>query len=315
MVVALQLLIGLLLITLGGEALVRGAGRVAKLLGVPAVVVALTLVAFGTSCPELAVNVTASYRDASELALGNIIGSNIANILLVLGLASVVRPLSVHLDLIRRESPFLLFLHLLLAGLIVDGVLGRFDGAILVVIGLGYLVLLVRAARRARLERNGERDPREKHDPWRQTGLAVLGMGMLLLGAHWFVNGALALTEAFSLSQRVVGLTVAAVGTSLPEIGASVAATLRRQSDLAIGNAVGSCIFNLVFVLGLTSMLQPMTVSLGIADGVGIDLGVATAASAILIPILWTSRKVVRIEGVFLLTGYAAFITYLVVMR
>lgn len=314
MVVAIQLLVGLLLITLGGEALVRGAGRVAKLLGVPAVVVALTLVAFGTSCPELAVNVTASYRDASELALGNIMGSNIANILLVLGLASVVRPLSVHLDLIRRESPFLLLLHLLLAGLIIDQELGRLDGVILVVLGLGYLVVLVRAARRARLERS-EPAPTGKHDPWRQTGLAILGMGMLLLGAHWFVNGALALTETFSLSQRVVGLTVAAVGTSLPEIGASVAASLRRQSDLAIGNAVGSCIFNLVFVLGLTSILQPMPVSLGLADGVGIDLGVATAASAILVPILWTSRKVVRIEGVFLLTGYATFITYLVLAR
>lgn len=312
--VALQLLLGLLLITLGGEALVRGAGRVAKQLGVPAVMVALTLVAFGTSCPELAVNVTASLRDASDLALGNIIGSNIANILLVLGLAAVVRPLVVHLDLIRRESPFLLSLHLLLAFLVMDGTLGRIDGAVLSVIGLGYLTLLIRAARRARLAREKTAE-RHQYKIGIQVGLTLLGAGMLLLGARWFVGGALELVKILHMSERVVGLTVAALGTSLPEIGASLVATLRRQSDLAIGNAVGSCIFNLVFVLGLTAMMRPMTVSLALADGVGLDLGVAAAASAVLIPILWTGRKIVRLEGVFMLTGYVTFITYLIVAR
>ncbi len=312
--VALHLLLGLLLITLGGEALVRGAGRVAKQLGVPAVMVALTLVAFGTSCPELAVNVTASYRDASDLALGNIIGSNVANILLVLGLAAVVRPLAVHLDLIRRESPFLLFLHLLLAGLVMDGNLGRVDGAVLSIIGLGYLTILIMSARKARLKLE-DREREKTHNVWAQTGLTLLGAGMLLMGARWFVAGALDLVKILDMSQRVVGLTVAALGTSLPEIGASLVATLRRQSDLAIGNAVGSCIFNLVFVLGLTAMIRPMTVDLALASGVGLDLGVAAAASAVLIPILWTGRRIVRIEGVLMLTGYATFVTYLIVAR
>ncbi len=313
MIVAVEIIVGLLLITAGGEALVRGAGRVAKLLGVPTVVVALTLVAFGTSCPEFAVNVTASLRDATDLALGNIIGSNIANILLVLGLAAVVRPLAVHLDLIKRESPFLLALHLLLVVLILDGKLGRWDGLILVGVGTVYLLLLVRAARRARLAEENPAPAAPKAAIGKHAAMAVLGMAMLLGGAHWFVAGALELVTILDLSERVVGLTVAAIGTSLPEIGASVVASLRKQGDLAIGNALGSCIFNLVFVLGLTTAIQPMPVALGSADGVGVDLAVATAASAVLIPILWTSRKIVRVEGILMLIGYAAFVTYLVI--
>jgi len=314
-IVAVELIAGLLLITAGGEALVRGAGRVAKLLGVPAVMVALTLVAFGTSCPELAVNVTASMRDATDLALGNIIGSNIANLLLVLGLASVVRPLAVHLDLIKRESPFLLSLHLLLVVLILDGRLDRWDGLILVVVGLFYLGFLIRAARRAKLAEEEPTPPAKKGAIGLQAGLAIAGMAMLLLGAHWFVAGALELVGILGLSERVVGLTVAAIGTSLPEIGASVVASLRRHADLAIGNAIGSCIFNLVFVLGLTTAIRPMPVALATADGVGIDLAVATAASALLIPILWTSRRIVRFEGIAMLTGYGVYVAYLVLNR
>ncbi len=313
MAVAFYLVVGLVLITLGGEGLVRGAGRTAKTLGVPAVVIALTLVAFGTSTPELAVNVTAAGKDATELALGNIIGSNIANILLVLGLAAVVRPVPVHLDLIRRESPFLLGLQLLLIALVLDGRLGRVDGIVLVAVGSAYVAVLVRAARRARLE--GADDPLEEDgEPrplWFSIGLTVVGLAVLLVGAHWFVLGALELSEVLGLSQRFVGLTVAAIGTSLPELASSLIASLRRQPDLAIGNAVGSCIFNLVVVLGVTVIVRPIQVDPSFQGGIGVDLCVAAAVMAVLWPIVWTGQRIARVEGGLLLSGYAGWLLFL----
>jgi len=311
----LFLLAGLVLITLGGEAIVTGAGRVAKALGVPAVVIALTLVAFGTSFPEMAVNVTAAMRDATDLAMGNIIGSNIANILLVLGLASLVRPLSVHLDLIRRESPFLVLLQAGLLLMLMDGKLGWIDGSTLVGIGLLYLALLTRAARRARLDTADDPEraqARRKYPIWLSVTITVFGFVLLFLGARWFVRGALDLVELFGLSQRVMGLTVAAIGTSLPEIASSTMAAWRRQADLAVGNAVGSCIFNLVFVLGLTSIIHPIPVSLDFATGMGVDLWVAIGASVLLLPILWTGHRIVRAEGVLLLGSYVAYMVWLI---
>jgi len=313
LVVAFYLVVGLVLIVLGGEGLVRGAGRTAKMLGVPTVVIALTLVAFGTSTPELAVNVTAASRDATDLALGNILGSNIANILLVLGLAALIRPVPVHLDLIRREAPFLLGIQLLLIVLLLDGRLGRFDGAALVGIALVYIAILVRAARQARLEGadNPLADKGKTRPLWFQVALTVVGLGVLLIGAHWFVQGALQLTEMLGLSERFVGLTVAAIGTSLPELSSALIASLRRQPDLAIGNAVGSCIFNVLVVLGVTVMVYPMEVSPGFRDGIGVDLCVAAAVAAVLWPIIWTGQRVARLEGGLLLAAYGGWLTYL----
>ena len=313
----LILLAGIALITLGGEAIVSGSGQIAKSLGVPAVVIALTLVAFGTSFPELAVNVTAACRDATDLAMGNILGSNIANILLVLGLASLVRPLRVHLDLIRRESPFLQFVQVGLIVLVLDGELGRFDGGLLLLLGAGYLTLLIQATRKARLANgHGEWRPRKNLRPiWLSTLITLIGFGLLFWGARWFVRGALELVELMDLSQRVVGLTVAALGTSLPEIASSVTAAYRKQSDLAVGNVVGSCIFNLVFVLGMTATIHPIPVSLDLHTGMGVDMGVAVAAVLVLIPILWTGYRVVRLEGVLLLGGYATYMTYLLLWQ
>ena len=301
---------GLVLITLGGEAIVRGAGQVAKALGVPAVVIALTLVAFGTSFPELAINVTAAMRDATDLAIGNVIGSNIANILLVLGLASLVRPLSVHLDLIKRESPFLFILQLGLVLLVVDGTLGRIDGMIFLAIGAVYMVVLVQATRRARLDR--DEHPGSNRPIWLSVTLSLLGFVLLYVGARWFVRGALELVVLLDLSQRVVGLTVAALGTSMPEIASSVMAAYRGKSDLAVGNVLGSCILNLVFVLGVTATIHPIPVSLSFADGMGVDMVVVVLATAVLIPILVTGHRVVRLEGGLLLSGYVLYIGYLV---
>lgn len=316
MSIALSLIIGLALITVGGEALIRGAGSTANRLGIPKVVIALTIVAFGTSSPELAVNVSAACRDATDLAFGNIIGSNIANLLLVLGLASLVMPPRVHLDLIRRETPVLLGMHLLLVGLVLDGRLGHLDGVILAVVGLIYMAVLLRAARKARLKMLEEaQGDTQQHKPiWIAVIYMAAGFGGLTLGASWFVDGALEVATLFDLSPRFIGLTLAAIGTSLPELMASLVASLRRQPDLAVGNAIGSCIFNLVFVLGLTSAIHPIDIDLALGTGSGVDLGVAVLASAIVIPILWTGRRVDRWEGALLLGGYIAYITYLFVV-
>ncbi len=316
MTVVLFLVAGLALISLGGEGLVRGAGATARRFGVSTVVVALTLVAFGTSSPELAVNTSAAFRDATDLAFGNVLGSNIANLLLVLGLAALVFPPDVHLDLIRRESPLLLALHVLLVILVLDGRLGRVDGAILLACAAVYLGVLVRVGRRTRLPEGidpGEAAGRGTLPLWRAILYVIGGLGGLTLGAHLFVGGALELVDMLGVSQRVVGLTVAAIGTSLPEISASVIASLRRTPDLAVGNAIGSCIFNLAIVLGLTSLLHPLPIDASVRGGVGVDLAVAIAAAALLVPVLSTGRRIDRIEGAVLLTGYGAYLTYLAV--
>jgi len=311
LVAAISVVVGLALITLGGEAIVRGAGRVAKALGVPSVVIALTLVACGTSFPELGINMMAAFRDATDLAMGNVIGSNIANILLVLGLASVVRPLSVHLDLIKRESPFLFALQGGLVLLVLDGQLGRFDGLLLLTIGAVYMIALIRATRRAQLNGVEDAKPTPGQRIWVSVLLSLAGFGMLYLGARWFVRGALELVVLLDLSQRVVGLTVAALGTSAPEIASSVTAAYRGKSDLAVGNVLGSCIFNLVFVLGVTATIYPIPVSLDFATGMGIDMAVVVLATVVLIPILVTGHRVVRAEGILLLLGYVLYIGYL----
>lgn len=313
---------GAVLLIGGAELLVRGSSRLAVSAGISPLVVGLTVVAFGTGAPELAVTVGSTWSGESDVALGNVIGSNIANILLILGLSALVAPLVVAQQLVRLDVPLLVGASVLTLVLSLDGSIGRGDGLLLFALIVAYTVFLVRQSRReersvakeyeeAYGEPYGDREsPRRGGWPL-DVGLAVLGLALLVIGANWLVSAAVGAAEALGVSQLVIGLTIVAVGTSLPEVATSVLATLRGNRDIAVGNVVGSSIFNLLAVLGLGGLLAP--------DGIGVppgaltfDLPIMIATAVAALPIFFTGYCIQRWEGAVFLAYYAAFTLYLV---
>jgi cation:H+ antiporter len=264
-------LAGFALLTFGADFLVRGASRVAVRLSVSSVVIGLTIVAFGTSLPELMVVVIANLetRGANDIAIGNIIGSNIANIGLILGIAALMASVRVETDLVRREIPLLIGLSVLFIILSWNGQLGRVEGAILA-IGLVaftyYSYTNVRSATpesTKRLEAVQSLDPaiaKANGTPWRDAGLIILGLVMLVFGADWLVSAAESLARAFGISELVIGLTLVAVGTSLPELATTLAAVRQNDANIAVGNAIGSNLFNMLFIGGTGALIRPLTV-------------------------------------------------------
>lgn len=306
----LLLLAGFVLLVAGAEALVRGAVRLAGATGLSPLVIGLTVVAFGTSAPEFAASVGAALQGVPDLALGNIIGSNVANVLLILGMTALAAPLVVSRQMVRMDAPILVGVSLLAFALAADGALGRGDGLLLLAGGIAYTLLLVWI---------GKRSPDDAVVPdveaapvnwWRDLAFVAAGLAMLVLGARWLVAGAVSVAEAFGLSELVIGLTVIAIGTSLPELATSILAAVRGQRDLAVGNIVGSCIFNLLLVLGATAAIAPG----GIPVGPGVlafDLPVMTAVALACLPIFFTGHCIARWEGALFLGYYIAYTAYL----
>jgi len=307
---------GLALLVLGADVLVRGASRLSLRLGVAPLVVGLTVVSFGTSAPELAISIKAALDGQTDLAMGNVVGSNIFNILFILGLSALVAPLVVDRQLVRQEVPILVGLSMLVAWLAMDGRIGRFDGAVLVALLVGYSLLLYRQGSRAR--------PADVSDPLLpvatggvadrlpvQLGMIVLGLVMLVFGSRWLVEAAVTFAAMLGISPLVVGLTIVSAGTSLPEVATSVIAAMRGEREIAVGNALGSCIFNLVCVLGISAMVAPS--GLGVAPGLlSFDLPVMIAVSVACLPVLFTGHLIARWEGAMLLAYYVFYTTYLV---
>jgi len=303
---------GLVLLAAGAEGLVRGAGAVALRFGVAPLVVGLTIVAFGTGSPEFVLSVQAAAGGSGGIALGNVVGSNISNIALVLGVAALVRPMVVQARLIRREVPVMIVATFGLAALLWDGGLSRLDGAVLVAGAVAYVVLAYFGARRgdlpvvaaefdAALER--ERSLRV------ELLLVAVGLGALLLGATVLLRGAVSLAAAVGVSEVVVGLTVIAIGTSLPELATSVTAARRRQADVAFGNAVGSNAINILAVLGAAALVRPIP-----AGGLRpLDLAVFLVSAVALLPLMARGSVLNRWEGGVLVAGYAAYLVSLVV--
>jgi cation:H+ antiporter len=299
---------GLVLLALGAEGLVRGSSSIALRMGVTPLVVGLTIVAFGTGSPEMIVSLQAALAGSSDLALGNIVGSNIANIALILGLAALARPLHVRSALLWREAPIMIGVTLLLILLLRDGELGRVDGAILFAGALAYTVGTYLAARQ---DRNAEvaaefsqEMPEVQSSTGRSVVLVVAGFVGLLLGAHVLVDGAVVIARALGMSQVVIGLTVIAIGTSLPELATSVVAALRNDADVAFGNVLGSNILNILLILGVVAMIQPIS-----ATGLrSLDLAAMAGSAVLLYPLLWRGRILSRWEGGFLLAGYVAYL-------
>ncbi|NDP48841.1 MAG: calcium/sodium antiporter [Sulfuriferula multivorans] len=309
---------GLIALVLGAELLVRGASKLALSFGISPLVVGLTVVAFGTSSPELAVSVQSAWSGRVDIALGNVIGSNIFNILFILGVSALITPLVVHRQLVRQEVPLLVGVSLLLWALSSDGGIGHVDGLIFVTLLVGYTVLVIRQSRRetaADREVNGEA-PLIDEQAWdRHWGvqllLVVAGLALLILGSNWLVDAAVTLARQLGMSELIVGLTIVAIGTSLPEVATSVMAALRGQRDIAVGNVIGSCIFNILAVLGISASIAPGALLVP-SSLLAFDLPVMVAVTVACLPIFFTGHLIARWEGGVFLAYYIAYTTYLI---
>ncbi len=308
-------LLGGTLLIAGAELLVRGASRVSVAAGISPLVVGLTVVAFGTSSPELAVTVGSAYAGQAGVALGNVIGSNIFNILFILGLAALIRPLRVAQQLVRLDVPLVITASGVTLLLALDGRIGRVDGLVLTAGVVAYTWFLVRQSRREPVEIEAEYEGAfgagSRSHLAANVALIVAGLGMLVVGARWLVEAAVSTATTLGVSEFVIALTVVAAGTSLPEVATSVLAAVRGELDIAVGNVVGSCIFNLLAVLGLGSVVAPAGVP--VPDGaLTFDIPVMIAVAIATLPIFFTGYTVSRWEGAVFLGYYTAYTVYLV---
>jgi cation:H+ antiporter len=302
----LSLIIGLLLLVTGAEMLVRGGGQLAMALRVPAMVVGLTVVAFGTSSPELIVCVTAALEASTDMALANVNGSNIANILLVLGLAALVAPLTVDRMLMRREVPTCLALQAMVPISCYDGVISRGDGLLLLSGGICYYAWVMYEAlggRRASMADDDE-PPASGGALWVHGAMLVGGLGVLVIGANLFVAGAEEVALSLGMSQRFVGLTVVALGTSAPEVVTGMVSAYRGEVELAVGNSLGSNLLNISMVLGITALITPIVLTDPAANQ---DMMAALVATSLLIPIV-LKGSISRVEGAALTGGYVVYV-------
>jgi len=298
------ILIGIIFLCFGAESLVRGSSRLAEKFGIPPLIIGLTVVAFGTSSPELLVSISAALKGSSDVAMGNVVGSNIFNIAVILGLTALIRPPRVHLDLIRREIPIMLVVTVVASVLVLWGAVPRLAGMALFAGLCAYLVFSIRMA--GRQNNLGEfKLPETRAIPvWACCLLILAGLGILAFGSHLFVTGAVKTARQFGLSEAVIGLTIVAAGTSLPELATSLVAAIKRESDVAIGNIVGSNIFNILGILGLTASILPLEVS-----GVGVvDAGFMLGISLLLLPFAFSQKLISRWEGGVFLCIYLFYL-------
>ena len=303
------------MLIVGADLLVRGASRLAEAMGISPLVVGLTVVAFGTSAPELAVSVRSAYSGggAEDIAIGNVLGSNICNILLILGVSAVIAPLVVSRNLVRRDVPIMIGATVLLYLLALDGRIGRVDGLILAGGAVAYTTLALRRGRREEKELRASGGPvPSRRGPLGITvdaAMTVIGLAMLVIGAGWFVSGAVSVARTLGVSELVVGLTVVALGTSLPELATSAMASIRGQRDIAVGNVVGSNLFNILLVLGVASAVSPQGIQVR-ATVIAFDLPVVLAATFACMPIFFTGFRISRLEGALFLCYYGLYLIF-----
>ncbi|MEZ5492678.1 MAG: calcium/sodium antiporter [Gammaproteobacteria bacterium] len=305
------LILGFVILGFGAELLVRGSSTLALKLGIRPLVIGLTVVAFGTSAPELAVSIESALGGRSSIALGNVIGSNIANIGLILGLMALITPLTIELQLIKKQIPLMIASSLLLWLLLLDDQLGFVDGLFLSAGLIGFLLFSYQQARKDQatcqlIEANPIITTPSK-PAFYYILMLMLGIAMLIYGSALFVDSAVELARLLGISQAVIGLTLIAAGTSIPELATSLVAALKKEPGLAVGNIVGSNLFNILGILGITAMLSTVA---GSEFGL-VDLGVMLSYAIILLPFAWTSLRISRIEGFTLLGGYVAYMLYL----
>ncbi|MGI9419015.1 MAG: calcium/sodium antiporter [Geminicoccaceae bacterium] len=300
-----HLLLGLVLMLAGGEGLVRGAVALAERLGISPLVIGVTLIGFGTSAPELATCIDAALIGAPGIAVGNVIGSNIANVLLILAVGAMIYPIASEPRALRRDGTVLVVSALVCAAVVASGHVGRWVGAALLSGLIAYLILTALDDHRRHRERRDDAVGSRSGAALFDLALAVLGLGAVLAGAHLLVKGAVELAGDLGVSEAVIGLTVIAVGTSLPELATAVTASIKRQGALAFGNVIGSNIFNALGIFGATALVKPIDVP---ADVVGFDIWVMLGATAALLVFAITHSRVSRREGAVLLAGYIGYL-------
>jgi cation:H+ antiporter len=311
----LILVSGLLLLTFGAHLLVKGGVGLAARLGLTPLVIGLTIMAYGTSSPEIVVSVQASLRDSAAIAIGNVIGSNLCNLALILGICSLVCPMTAAAEVIRREVPIMIGVTLVAVAVLADGRLQRWDGILLL---LGLVAYTWVAVRLARKETGGRADQEFAQEIGpapptlvRAIVFTLIGLGLLTYGSDLFVEGAVSIARKFGLSDIVIGLTVVAIGTSLPELATSVVAALKGESDVAIGNIVGSNLFNLLGILGLVGVM-------GETDTGGltwVDLAVLVAVTVAILPLVRTGGRISRGEGALLLATYIIYTGWMIMRQ
>jgi cation:H+ antiporter len=315
---------GLAALVIGAELLVRGASKAALSFGISPLVVGLTVVAFGTSAPEAAVSLGAVLTERSDMAVGNVVGSNIFNVLFILGLSAIIAPLAVSTQIVRQEVPVVIGASVLLLVLALDGSLGLFDGLLLFGLLLAYTTYVVIQSRAETREAQAEYDAELRpaaSGAWDsrvpvQLALIAAGLVALVLGSEWLVSASVAFARQLGVSDLVIGLTIVAAGTSMPEVATSLAAALRGERDIAIGNVLGSSVFNILGCLGLSALVSGFVSSTGglavPPSALHFDIWVMLAVALACLPIFMTGREIARWEGALFLLYYAAYAAYLI---
>lgn len=301
---------GLIMLFIGAEGLIRGSSNLALKIGITPLVVGLTVVSFGTSAPELVVSLKAALLGTSSISLGNVIGSNIANIALILGVSAIIRPLAVHTKVITKEIPIMIGATILLILFLLDGKISLFEGLIFTVGITVYTVvnvIMVRKEKNPEVELEFNEGLKSKLGISTSIILMIAGLALLVWGANLFVQSVVAIAKLFNVSDAIIGLTIVAIGTSLPELITSIVASYKKETDIAIGNVVGSNIFNILGILGITAIISPISI-----EGISyIDLGIMLFTAIILLPLGKTGFSISRAEGAFLLIGYIGYVYYL----
>lgn len=311
--------LGIVLLVVGGEALLRGAVGLATLLRLTPAVIGLTVVAAGTSVPELAVSASAAYQDKADIAVANVVGSNIFNVTVIVGLCALIRPVGITGNTIKLEYPVLALVTLLCLALAQDGVINWLDAVLCLAVYFGFTAYLVGLVRQqvtlpeaqelaAQVEALKPESTRPR--PWLCLLYVAAGAALLALGAHATVTGAVQLARLLGWSERVIGLTIVSIGTGLPEVVASVVSSARGRSDIAIGNVIGSNLFNILVILGLSGLVAPLPVQ---SEIVASDGWWMLGVTLLLLPIMWTGLRVNRFEGAVLLAAYGTYLGLLLV--
>lgn len=306
--------IGLGLLYLGAEWLIRGAASLALKYGIRRMVVGITVVALGTSMPEFVVNFFAALSQEDGIALGNVIGSNICNVALILGTSALILPMAVSPGTLRKEYTIMMGVMLLFYLLALDGVINQVDGLILIGGLLAFLVFLILDCKRhAKKVKTDDLPELERQDiaapTWKKVVLLIGGIAMLTLGARLMVHAAINIAAWMGVSSVVIGLTVVAIGTSLPELAASLVSALKKDPDMSMGNVLGSNLLNVLFVIGLVALIHPLSVE---SESLTIHFPVMLGFGILLLPLAWTSYRITRLEGGVLVTGFVGYIVYLV---
>lgn len=304
------LVIGFVMLIKGADWFVEGASKIADRFGIPQLVIGLTIVAMGTSAPEAAVSIASALKGSAEITIGNVLGSNILNVLIILGLTAVVRAIAVQNSTIKYEIPFTIFVTVLMGVLgLTDGVISRVEGVILWACFLVYMGYLLVMAKKGQNTDGEELKKDEKKDPmWKLILLVIIGVVLIVFGSDFSVEAATALAKIFGMSERLIGLTIVALGTSLPELVTSVTAAIKGKADIAVGNIVGSNIFNILFVVGTTALITPVAYSANFM----VDTITAVATMVLLLICVLPKKKLGRPAGIIMLVGYVAYFIYLI---